>query len=137
VLEAHDAPKRAYEVYEAVLRILQAAAPPGRGGGGGGAERMRAVAVACRLGEMAEEYGLPLEEEERWRSWAVTELLRVVGKQGDGDGEEGTAAAAAVGGSVDVDVLGELDLPPWVRSEDLGAPIEALGAFYARTGNVE
>jgi hypothetical protein len=131
VLEAHDAPKRAYEVYEAVLRILQAAPP------GGGAERMRAVAVACRLGEMAEEYGLPLEEEERWRSWAVTELLRVVGKQGEGDGEEGTAGAAVVGGSVDVDVLGELDLPPWVRSEDLGAPIEALGAFYARTGNVE
>jgi hypothetical protein len=132
VLEAHDAPKRAYEVYEAVLRILQAAAPPGRGGG---AERMRAVAVACRLGEMAEEYGLPPEEEERWRSWAVTELLRVVGKQGDGDGEEGMAAAAVAGGSVDV--LGELDLPPWVRSEDLGALIEALGAFYARTGNVE
>jgi len=34
-------------------------------------------------------------------------------------------------------VLADLDLPEWVTKTDICAPLEALGAFYARQGKVE
>lgn len=34
-------------------------------------------------------------------------------------------------------LVGELDLPPWVGKNDLGATLEALGNFYAGKRNVE
>jgi hypothetical protein len=89
-----------------------------------GSERMRIVAVAYKLGEMAGMYQQPLEEEERWLSVAVEELLLFM-KEGGSDSVQKVALAA------------ELDLPGWVSKTDIGAPLEALGAFYARNGNVE
>jgi len=125
VLEEHNSPQQAYEVYSDVLRELQAQAPRL-----GVTERMRAVAVACKLGEMAEEYQQPPEEEERWLSWAVGELLHIVQDAQDKKEDEGDQQREKV-------VLSELDLPAWVSKNDIGAPFEALAAFYARTGNIE
>ena len=132
VLEAHDRPKEAYQVYSDVLQILQRQLEAGRLGG---EERMRAVAVACKLGEMAEEWQQPEEEEERWLSWAVGELLKVVrdnhdlARRKEGEREELEETSRVV--------LAELELPSWASRQDIGAPLEALGAFYARTGNVQ
>ncbi|OSX60883.1 hypothetical protein POSPLADRAFT_1146055 [Postia placenta MAD-698-R-SB12] len=133
VLEAAERAEPAYEVYTDALsrlRAAQAAAP----GTLSGPERMRAVALAMKLGEMAEAYQLPVEEEERWLTWAVEELLRIVR-------DEGQNRQLVVGDAVqDAGVpfmLAELDVPPWVTKTDMGAPLEALGRFYSREGNVE
>jgi hypothetical protein len=33
--------------------------------------------------------------------------------------------------------LDELELPTWMSKADLGAPLEALGALYAKKGKIE
>ncbi|KAH9833252.1 uncharacterized protein C8Q71DRAFT_875786 [Rhodofomes roseus] len=131
-LEAAERPEPAYEVYSDALsrlRAANAAAPLS------GPERMRAVALASKLGEMAETYQLPVAEEERWLTYAVEELLRVVRD------EAGKGKIVVEGEKQERDVmpimLVELELPPWVTKTDVGAPLEALGRFYAREGNVE
>lgn len=93
---------------------------------------MRGVAVACKLGEMANMYQLAEEEEERWLVWAVEELLRVVQDQ---RGE--TPVTRDTHGSGSESTLADLELPGWVSRTDLGAPIEALATFYARSGKLE
>ncbi|KAH9915762.1 hypothetical protein B0H21DRAFT_326380 [Amylocystis lapponica] len=127
VLEAEGKPQPAYDVYAAAHAALQAA--PARSP----AERMRGVALAARLGEMAETYQQPPEEEERWLTCAVEELLRVLRDQRAAEGlrvDGGGAADAPV-------VLAELELPSWVSRTDVGAPLEALGRFYSRQENVQ
>ncbi|KAI0066840.1 hypothetical protein BV25DRAFT_1795961 [Artomyces pyxidatus] len=126
VMEANDRPKYAYEVYTSSITHFQSnwSALDER-------ERLRAVAIAHKLGEMADTYQLGEEEEERWLTWAVEEALRIA-----------KAAHAAKGkgkeeSNDETVVLAELDLPKWVSVADIGAPIEALGAFYARTGKLE
>ena len=59
VLEEFAKPQEAYEVYTASLAQLRAAK------GLSGKERLRCVALAYKLGEMAETYSQPQEEEER------------------------------------------------------------------------
>ena len=96
-------------------------------------ERLRRVAVACKLAELcANEEG---EEEEKWLVWAVEEVLRLAGVQTkNGDSVGGTARSDNISTSV---VLAELELPSWMRRVDLGAPLASLGSVYARKGNVE
>jgi hypothetical protein len=151
VLEALSRPREAYETYlDALQRIRHAArpdpaapaphflpfpAPTHR-------ERMRAVALASRLGAMAEEWSLPPADEEAFLTYAVEEMLRVVRDVG---GEPGGLAAAVFGSApkkqeVKDDtavVLASLSLPAWVSTADVGAPLENLGNFYARTGRYE
>jgi hypothetical protein len=110
-------------------------------------ERMRAVALSAKLGAMAEEYALPAVEEEAQLGFAVEEMLRAVNAlpsalptasplealarlvspraKGDAKEEEGSV------------VLAELELAGRVSTKDVGAPLEALGAFYVRVGRVE
>jgi hypothetical protein len=113
-------------------------------------ERMRAVALAAKLGAMAEDYALPAVQEEAHLVFAVEEMLRVVkdlpstsptasplealARLVSPRVEEGVKDAKVDEGSV---VLVELELPGWVSTTDVGAPLEALGAFYARVGRVE
>src|SRR5271170_3689773 len=72
VLEENDRPQLAYDVYVNVLKHLQK-----KRSTAAAEERMRIVAVAYKLGEMAEMYQQPPEEEEKWLSLAVEELLRL------------------------------------------------------------
>ncbi|KAI0631240.1 hypothetical protein C8Q77DRAFT_1061954 [Trametes polyzona] len=128
--EGTNRPQEAYDIYRTALVQLQAAKDLT------GQERMRAVAIAHKLGEMAEVYQQGPEEAERWLTYAVEEALRVVkdesatakGKKPTGtdepEGEVGT-------------MLAELDLPWWVRKIDVAAPLEALGRFYAQEGKNE
>jgi hypothetical protein len=110
-------------------------------------ERMRGVALASKLGMMAEAYQLPQSEEEHFLVYAVQEMLRVVREvqpiPGSGllSGLFGTPSDAKDTSKKDEEdstiVLADLQLPKWVNPTDVGAPIEALGAFYAKTGKLE
>ncbi|EIW55029.1 uncharacterized protein TRAVEDRAFT_172666 [Trametes versicolor FP-101664 SS1] len=126
-LEGSNRPQEAYDIYSAALLQLRAAKDLT------GRERMRAVAIAHKLGEMAEIYQQGPEEAEPWLTFAVEETLRVVkdesnAKKGRGAGEpEGEVGSMLV----------ELDLPQWVQKTDVVAPLEALGRFYAREGKNE
>lgn len=101
-------------------------------------ERLRRVAVACKLAELcANEDGG--KEEERWLVWAVEEVLRLAGVQtqnGCSMGNPTTTRSDGAPGSASV-ALAELELPSWMRRVDLGSPLAALGSVYAHRGNIE
>jgi len=75
-------------------------------------------------------------EEEKWLVWGVEEILRIVQ---DSQTKSDVGVSEKRNGSSDESrmVLAELELPGWVTTTDLGGPLEALGAFYARSGNLE
>ncbi|KDQ58446.1 hypothetical protein JAAARDRAFT_176397 [Jaapia argillacea MUCL 33604] len=172
VLESNNRPKEAYEVYENILSRLQKALVFGqelqsqRLHSGvrvssdtenedvvkegeeeelmlTGPERLRAISIASKLGEMAETYQQPLEEEEKWLTWAVEELLRTLRDSQrhphlpSPDNQEHRKSNEEKEEQEVKLVLSDLDLPHWVRKTDIGAPIEALGAFYAKSGKLE
>ena len=140
VLEAANRPSAAYETYSAALAQLRAASTAAQGSGAGTAglsprERMRAVALAHQLGEMAEKYGRAPEEAEHFLTFAVEEVLRVLkdeaaagGVQVSGKGKEKDVDGEGETGTM----LAELELPWWASKVDVAAPLEALGRFYAR-----
>ena len=77
---------------------------------------------------MADTYQLGEAEEEKWLTWSVEEVLKLakaIGSSKPGsDSEENQL------------VLSDLELPKWASMTDIGAPLESLGAFYARTGKL-
>ena len=81
VLESSNRPSEAYETYSAALAQLRASQATGKLSG---KERMRAVALAHKLGEMAEVYQRGAEEAEGFLTFAVEEVLRVI-KDGQAD----------------------------------------------------
>lgn len=100
-------------------------------------ERLRRVAVACKLAELCTNEDGGEEEGEKWLVWAVEEVLGLAGVQSQSQNKDlagGTARSDSTSTSV---VLAELELPSWMRRVDLGAPLAALGSVYARKGNVE
>lgn len=123
VLEEDGQPKKAYETYVNALEHLKQhwAVLTGE-------ERLRAISMGQKLGEIADTYQLGDEEEERWLTWSVEEVLKLAKDDGSprlgGESEDSHL------------VLSDLELPKWVRVTDIGAPLEALGAFYARTGKL-
>ncbi|CAD6950140.1 unnamed protein product [Tilletia controversa] len=106
-------------------------------------ERMRAVALAQRCGDLAlrPEVRDQLVNAGQWDSdpaeehlkWSVEELLRLVNIVDTKDSEK----TKLTGEKADAVLLSDLSLPPWVSTTDLGASLEALGAFYASRSNIE
>lgn len=122
VLESNNRPQAAYEVYVAILSHLQGATDKT------GPEKLRTVAIAYKLGEMAETYQQPAEEEERWLTFAVEEALRILRDfQSTNPGQDLQAQVN----------LSELELPPGFTEIDIAVPMKKLGAFYQRTGKLE
>lgn len=92
-------------------------------------ETMRGVALAQKVGELAQRDQVLVppfqsadedtcqtnEPAEGYLTWSVEEMLRLV----------------QVPRSEGPVLLADLHLPAWVSSQDLGASVEALGAFYA------
>lgn len=107
-------------------------------------ERMRAVALASKLGIMAEIYNQPPAEEEKFLTFAVEEMLRVLK---DVSNEPSSIFGKVIGVSDKTApeskqdenkvALSDLELPSWVSKTDVGAPLAALGAFYTRRKNYE
>ncbi|KAE9390603.1 hypothetical protein BT96DRAFT_1002119 [Gymnopus androsaceus JB14] len=87
VLENSNKLTRAYEVYIQALEILQKGEVNKTLTG---PERLRAVAISSKLGELAQVLKLPKTEAEKWLVWT-----------------------------------------------DIGAPLEALGSFYAEAGRID
>ena len=61
------------------------------------------------------------EARESYLVWSVEELIRLVREHSPANDHDGAN-------------LADLELPPWVTRQDLGASVEALGAFYAGEG---
>lgn len=133
VLESSNRPSEAYETYSAALAQLRASQATGKLSG---KERMRAVALAHKLGEMAEVYQRGAEEAEEFLTFAVEEVLRIIK-----DGQAGIEVEAKGKERAEEDEVGtmlaELELPWWVSKIDVAAPLEALGRFYAQEGKSE
>jgi hypothetical protein len=123
VLEQDNKPKEAYEGYIAALEHLRKNWPALTS-----EEKLRALSLGQKLGEMVDTYQLGETEEERWLTWTVEEVLKfakdIGGSRHGGNSEEGNV------------VLADLELPKWVTVTDIGAPLESLGAFYARAGKL-
>ncbi|KAI0029123.1 hypothetical protein K488DRAFT_57122, partial [Vararia minispora EC-137] len=122
---AFDAYKRAYELLRDHRVVLS------------GPERLRGVAIAHKLGDLADAFSLGDAEEESWRVTAVEDALRVArATDKHAPKPNGVQGASSEDENARV-VLAELELPRWLTTADIGAPIEALGEFYARTGRVD
>ena len=138
VLEADGKHERAYQVYQEALSQLQEndTDPTSRLRRGLTApERMRGVAIAYRLGELAEQLHKPEQEEEQWLVYSVETALRdIMHATPKSDvsiekvGPEGKVEASGM--------VEQLKLPMWATSHDLAAPFEALGSFYSKVGKV-
>lgn len=133
----------AYDAYHDGLDFVQEQATTGE-------ERMRGVAIAQKLGDLAriaevarelpplsqsaaaEEDGGVTSVAEKHLRWSVEELLRLlpVVPQKNQPGQEITNREEAT-------LLSDLDLPPWVSRTSLGASLEALGQLYAAQGRAE
>lgn len=125
--EEKELPAQAYETYKGALEMLEKAEARLSG-----EERLRGVALALKLGELAETYSQPEAEEERWLTLGVNWVLKIASSQGQSQVQAKEKAAGAP--SVDV---ADLNLPGWITVSDVSAPLHALGAFYSRTGKLE
>jgi hypothetical protein len=110
---------------------------------------MRGVAIAMKLADLAEYHGFGQDAEEQWLVWAVEEILRII-RNGRHSGTDistlvssqkqpkSTAGQAPTStATTRADSLTGIDLPKWASVTDVGAPIQALAAFYAKVGKAE
>lgn len=131
VLEKQNNLHGAYETYaRAFADILRPPPPPAQAPVLSGPERMRAVGISMKLGELAARFGQQ-EEEERYLVFGVEEVLRMAKEQSgsaraDGDGAVGSG-----------ELKQDLVLPSWVSHTDAGSVLERLAEFYSRTGRPE
>lgn len=137
MLEAEGRLATALSTYTAVLSDLRAAPTNTLSG----PERMRAVAVAQRIGDLAPRAGYlaggsgGLEAADRQAeealTWSVQEILRLTTSEAD------RKRAAEGGENAEGITMSELELPEWVTGAEVGASLEALGQFYGRKGKAE
>jgi hypothetical protein len=86
-------------------------------------DKLRAISIAYKLGELAHTLQKPLADEEKWLIISVDTLLTIIRWEAPGRGSSEIRKS-----------LEELELPSWAMLNDFAAPFEALGSFYARTG---
>lgn len=126
VLELQDQPDQAYDVYSDALVTLRNAYErlnhP---------ERHRAVQLAYKLGTMAKQCGKAADEEERYLVFAVEEMLKLLLEV-----QQDPKLRNSLGSSEPFS-LGQIPLPSWISKTDVGAPLEALAAFYKEAGKFE
>lgn len=125
MLEANNKPEAAFDIMSDFLEKLPSRDLDTVQKEWSGPERMRLVAMAYKLGEMAQTYSQPPQEEEKWLVWSVTEMLSTL-RQHHNEKSEATPP-----------VLHELDLPSWVAKMDVVAPLQSLGEYYSRVGKIE
>lgn len=118
-MESRQQPSEAYNIYVDALDIIQGAherrslSP---------AERLRLAQLAFKLGSLAKECQKPSADQEKYLVIAVEEILKLV--------KDAQPADTPLS-------LAEKDLPLYVRKVDIIAPMQELGEFYRRTGNIE
>lgn len=150
--EAYDVYSAAHKLFETMLessnsdslsKAQKADVRPGQSAAPSNAERMRAVALALKLGEMAATFSFPSDmdessetAEEDWLGLAVRDVLQILADD----------RMKTVGRGVEEDIDkskksegGDLQLPRWcsLRKTEIIVPIERLGTLYARQGKPE
>ncbi|KAF7360319.1 hypothetical protein MVEN_00761400 [Mycena venus] len=119
-LEEDGKTQEAFALYSDALNLIRNGSPEqvlsGR-------ERLRAVSLAVKLGQLAEPCGLPVDEEEKILVFAVEEMLKLL-KDAQGDKSQ------------PLDFF-HLKLPSWMTKTDVGVPLQELGDFYGRAGKLE
>ena len=157
VLEADGKHGEAYDVYLDALTRIQAAADsatkqnglPGQDEELSGPEKLRAIALAYKLGELAGALNRP-EDEEKHLVWAIETILPAIMVPppdiSDAERADQRADAQVMDDNPNTTVpspreaeaiVVELALPEWATKTDLAAPFEALGTFYAQNGRLE
>ncbi|KAJ2919874.1 hypothetical protein MD484_g568, partial [Candolleomyces efflorescens] len=128
---------KAYQILEQCLNLLQQGLDPTSNlrTDLSPEERMRAVSIAYKLGELAQTLNKPKDEEEKWLVYSVETVLKDV-MQAPLVAQAVVTDDAKKSQEVARGIVDELKLPSWVLKHDLAAPFEALGSFYSRTGKV-
>ncbi|KAJ1311850.1 hypothetical protein OPQ81_010311 [Rhizoctonia solani] len=93
-----------------------------------GPERMRAISLSMKLGEIAARFG-QTEEEERYLVFGAEEILRML-KEASGALPSVESGNTNQNGGSQHDLI----LPSWVSHTDAGSVLERLAEFYSRTG---
>jgi hypothetical protein len=94
-----------------------------------GNERLRAVSIAVKLGELSGRMGNG-ESEETWLTIGVEELLSQIKSR--------SGMASTPNHSTQTNApLSDLPLPGWLTSADVGGVLERLGEYYVRKGKPE
>jgi hypothetical protein len=107
-----------------------------------GPERVQYVRIAYKLGTSESgPGGVPLDEkeEERCLTFAVEEGLRVL-KDAQKDKElkkPKKESEEALSEDMGPFVLAKCALPVWMSRQDIAGPLESLGAYYKRKGNLQ
>ncbi|KAF9458967.1 hypothetical protein BDZ94DRAFT_1172522 [Collybia nuda] len=139
VLESNNKLEEAYAIYLESLTRLQDVGTKERLSG---PEKLRAVAISYRLGELAATLEKP-EDVERHLVWAVEAILKSImhDKPNGGDSTPVPSAqlvsGSQVGDSDTQTMITELELPTWATKTDIAAPFEALGTFYSQAGKFD
>ncbi|EKM77321.1 hypothetical protein AGABI1DRAFT_115251 [Agaricus bisporus var. burnettii JB137-S8] len=129
VLEADNKQSEAYDVYVDALKRIQDAGIKDLSG----PEKMRAVSLAYKLGELCDVLEKPKEEQEKWLTFGVETLIQNVLKVIPATNGQGTPQEEADSHNI----ITELGLPDWVSTVDVAAPFEALGTFYSKAGKLD
>lgn len=138
VYDADGKPEQAYQIYEEAMSHLSTSSDDPTSANLRPdltpAERVRAVAISFKLGELAKKLGKPESEEEKWLVYSVEAALR------DVMGMEPVMGVVVKKDNQEVakGVVQAMKLPPmWALRHDLAIPFEGLGNFYARTGKTK
>jgi hypothetical protein len=123
-LEEDGKPQEAFTLYSDALNLIRSSSPELLSG----RERLRAVSLAVKLGQLAEPCGLPLEEEEQILVFAVEEMLKLLMDTRGNSSPDDT--------SQPLDLV-KLKLPDWLTKTDVSVPLQELGDFYGRVGKLE
>ncbi|KAH8829055.1 hypothetical protein DL96DRAFT_1026219 [Flagelloscypha sp. PMI_526] len=126
IYEEDSNPEKAYDLYQAAFDYLQ---DPELHAKLSLVERLRAVGIASKLGEMAGQLSKPLVEQEKWLVNAVNIVVKAFHEPNYEQPDPDPNASA--------EMLAELDFPLWMAKNDVGAPFEALAEFYAKIGQAE
>ncbi|CAE6405703.1 hypothetical protein ACGC1H_001958 [Rhizoctonia solani] len=129
VLEKQNNFRGANEIYARTFAdILRVPPPPAPTPVLSGPERIRAIGISMKLGEIAARFG-QTEEEERYFVFGAEEILRMMKEASGALPPMESDHANQVGGSQQ-----DLVLPTWVSHTDAGSVLERLAEFYSRTG---
>ncbi|KAJ6487879.1 hypothetical protein C8R45DRAFT_994729 [Mycena sanguinolenta] len=119
-LDEDGKPHEAFALYSDALDLIRNASHEQSLSG---KERLRAVSLAVKLGQLAEPCGVPVQEEEKILVFAVEEVLKLLLDNREDQSQP-------------VDFL-KLKLPNWLSKTDVGVPLQELGDFYGRAGKLE
>lgn len=123
-LEEQGKTQEAFALYSDALNVIRRSPPELLSG----SERLRAVSIAVKLGQLAESCALPIDEEEKILVWAVEEMLKLLMDT------QGNSSAGEATQPLDLD---KLKLPTWLTKTDVSVPLQQLGDFYAKVGKSE